>query len=118
LWYLFLHINFHGFLRIFFIDLNISMKLKLFLAWKHSQRSHPSEWTFLKTTFLYVWKINTNHNFFSCSKHSNLESGQSLFFSNVIFFYQMCTINFWKLKRILTLMIKTAKGLELMKIVL
>jgi len=31
-------------------------------------------------------------NVFACSKHSNLKSGQSLFFSNVFFFYKMCTI--------------------------
>jgi hypothetical protein len=30
----------------------------------------------------------------TCSKHSNPKSGQSLFFSNVLFFYQMYTIPF------------------------
>jgi hypothetical protein len=39
-------------------------------------------------------KLDINKFFFACSKHSNLENGQSLFFSNVLFFYQMYTIHF------------------------
>jgi hypothetical protein len=49
-------------------------------------------------------------------KHSNLESGQSLFFSNV-FFSTKCVPFFLKIEKdfnILTLMIKKAKGFELM----
>ncbi len=40
-----------------------------------------------------------------------------VFFLNVFFSYQMCIIPFWKLERNLTLMIRRAKGLELMKII-
>jgi hypothetical protein len=31
-------------------------------------------------------KLDTNQFFFACSKHSNLKSGQSLFFSNIFIF--------------------------------
>jgi hypothetical protein len=30
-----------------------------FLGKKHSQRSHPNEWTLFKTTFLYVSNITS-----------------------------------------------------------
>ncbi len=53
--------------------------------------------------------------FFACSKHSNLKNGQC-FFSNVLFLPNVHHF-FWKLTRILTLMIRRAKGFELVKII-
>ncbi len=55
-------------------------------------------------------------NVFACSKHSNLESGQSLFISNVLFLPNMHHFKIY-IYLILTLMIRKAKGLELMKMV-
>jgi hypothetical protein len=55
-------------------------------------------------------------NVFACSKHSNFENGQSLFFSNVVFSTK-CAPFFLKIGEDLTLIIKKEKGLELMKII-
>jgi hypothetical protein len=66
---------------------------------------------------LHAQSLTEIKNVFACSKHSNFKSGQSLFFSNVLFFYQMRTIHFENWRGFLTLMIRRAKGLELMKIV-
>jgi hypothetical protein len=65
---------------------------------------------------LYAQSLKKIKNVFACSKHSNFESGQSLFFSNILFFTK-CKSFLLKIGKdfnILTLMIKRAKGLELM----
>ncbi len=54
-------------------------------------------------------------NVFECSKHWNFESGLSFFFLKHHFFLPNVHHFFWKLEKILTLMIKIAKGFELMK---
>ncbi len=51
---------------------------------------------------------------FASSKHSNIENEQSFVFFKHPFFYH----SFWKLKRILTLMIRKAEGLKSMKNIL
>ncbi len=52
-------------------------------------------------------------NVFTCSKHSNIESGSNLIFFKHPFFLPNVHYSFWKLERILTLMIRRAKGLKL-----
>jgi hypothetical protein len=59
-------------------------------------------------------KFNTNQKKIACSKHSNLENEQSLFFSNIL---PNMHHSFCKLKWILILMIRREQGLELMKII-
>jgi hypothetical protein len=63
-----------------------SLKLHFFM-FERSQVKHNNFG--LSLFFLEYFSLNTN---FTCSKHSNLKSGQCLFFSNVFFFYQMCII--------------------------
>ncbi len=75
--------------------------------------------TFFRIFFINykVYMLKASHNFFlkiTCSKHSNIESGQLLFFSHVLFLYQMCTIPSKNCKKISTLMIKKEKWFELM----
>jgi hypothetical protein len=53
--------------------------------------------------------------FFACSKHSNFESEQSFFFQT-FFFPPNVHHSFWKLERILTLMIRKAKVFEVMNL--
>jgi len=65
---------------------------------------------------LHAQKLTKIKNVFACSKHSNLKNEQSLCFFKHLFFYHVHH-SFQNLERILTLMIRKAKGLELMKIV-
>jgi hypothetical protein len=37
---------------------------------------------------LYAQRLTQIKNVFACAKHSNLKSGQSFIFSNIIFLYQ------------------------------
>ncbi len=63
-------------------------------------------------------KFDTNQKCFCMFKTLKPQKWTFLFyFSNIHFFYQMCTILKNKLEKILTLMIRRAKGLELMKII-
>jgi hypothetical protein len=39
-------------------------------------------------------KLDIIKNVFAYSKHSNFKNEQSFFFSNILLFYQMCTIHF------------------------
>jgi hypothetical protein len=97
------------------------VRLQLLEGSKHSQRSHPSECTFLKITFLYVSNITSKHNSLDCHNYflkyfpliakftcSNLETNQIFLhvqstqtsrvdnpcFFQMFFLNQMCTIPF------------------------
>jgi hypothetical protein len=58
-------------------------------------------------------KFDPNQNVFLCSKHLNLKNEESLFFQTFISLPNVHH-SFLKLERILTLIIRRAKGLEIM----
>jgi hypothetical protein len=68
------------------------------------------------TQSLHVQSLTQIKNVFTCSKHSNLKNGQSLFYFQLSFFLPNVQHSFLKMDKILTLMIKREKSLELMKI--
>jgi hypothetical protein len=70
----------------------------------------------LITTCLHVQNLTQIKNVFACPKHSNFKNGQSLFFSNIIFSTKFAPF-LLKIGKNLTLIIRRAKGLELMMIV-
>jgi hypothetical protein len=66
---------------------------------------------------LHIQSLTKIKNVFACSKHSNLENGQSLFFPNV-YFSTKCVPFLLKIGKdfnTLTLMNRREKGLELIK---
>jgi hypothetical protein len=72
-----------------------------FCMFEKSQRKHNNLdchnvfWNILHyLQSLHVQNLTQIKFFFTYSKHSNLENEQSLFFSNVFFFYQMCNFFF------------------------
>ncbi len=91
-----------------------------FEKWQRNHNNldcHKCIWNiFHQLQSLHAQSVTQIKNVFTCSKHSNLKIKQSLFLSNV-FFLPNVHHSFWKLKKILTLMIRRAKGLELIKIV-
>jgi hypothetical protein len=71
-----------------------------FLMFERSQRNHNSLDCYKKFGIffinckVYMLKVTQIKNVFTCSKHSNLESGQSLFFQ--MFFFPTCAPFFLK----------------------
>jgi len=66
---------------------------------------------------VYMFKSLTHiKNVFACPKHSNWEWTIFIFLKH-LFFLPNVHLSFWKLERILPLMIRRAKGLQFMKIV-
>jgi hypothetical protein len=98
-----------------------SLKL-LFCMFKRSQGRHNSVeghnlfWNIFRwLERLCAQNLTQIKYVFACSKHSNIESGSSLCFFQTSIFLPNVHHSFWKLERILTLMIRRAKGLELIK---
>jgi hypothetical protein len=91
-----------------------------FCMFERSQVKHNSLdchnvfWKYFPLIVKFTCSRLTQISFFCvCSKHSNLENIQSLF-SYMSFFIPNVHHSFFKLKKILILMIRRAKGLELM----
>jgi hypothetical protein len=60
---------------------------------KYNSLDCPIFWEIVSIIYkVYISSLTQIKNVFACSRHSNLESGQSLFFFQTSFFYQMCTI--------------------------
>jgi hypothetical protein len=89
-----------------------SLKLH-FCMFEKSQGKHNSLKCYNIFKILYAQSLTQIKNVFACSKHSKIESEQFLFFFKHHFFLSNLHHSFWKLKRILTLMIRITKGFEL-----